>query len=227
MDVIDPAVMLVQAGQLGADLRRLTLPVAEQIDGLLAPDEWTSIDRVYLTGDGDSYHAGLAAQWAFTTIAGIDCQALSAQRLLSYGPDLFTRGPRRRALVIGTSASGDTERVGQVLAQARDRGAMTLALTGRPGSLVTQAAEHRVVVELADSQPSPGLRTYQGSLLGLLLIAVHLNGERHPDPEFAPKRLHNEILALADIVDATVSEIGWRCEELGQTVARAGGDDAG
>jgi len=221
MDPIDPAVMFTQAAQLSHDLTRLTGPVTEQITGLLPPGGWTSVDRVYLSGDGDSYHAACAVQWAFTSLAGIDCHAISAQHLLSYPPNLSTRGPERRALVIGISASGTTKRVQQLLTQARERGALTVAVTGRPGSPVTQEAEHSLIVELTQNQPSPGIRTYQASLLGLLLIAVHLSSHRSGGPVAAPKLLRAEILALADRIEATSHAAAQHCPALVKTIAHA------
>ncbi|MGH3564574.1 MAG: SIS domain-containing protein [Pseudonocardia sp.] len=220
MEPLDPAVMLAQVGALGADLRTLTEPVAQQIDGLLGPGRWASINKVYLTGDGDSYHASHAARWAFESIAGIACEAHSAQRFLSYGPTRSARDPGGRALVIGTSASGATERVAQALAHARNLGAITLALTGRPAGPVTHAAEHSLVIELTDSRPSPGIRTYQASLLGMLLTAVHLSGEhpRSQERSPAPEKLREEIAGLAEPVDATADEAGNRCCEIAEQI---------
>jgi glucosamine--fructose-6-phosphate aminotransferase (isomerizing) len=221
MEPIDPAVMFVQASNLGHDLRSLTEQVAEQIKGLLSPGVWASVDRVYLCGDGDSHHASRAAQLAFESLAGVDCRALSAQHFLSYGPDLSRRNVGRTALVIGISASGSTELVRQVLAHARECGALTVALTGRRDSPVTQVAEYCLVVELAGSQPSPGIRTYQASLLGLLLIAAQLSDDRTGSQVPAPENLRDEILGLAVAVDATAAEAGLRCPALVETIAAA------
>lgn len=219
MDPIDPAVMLTQAAHLGHDLRSLTEPVTQQIAELVDPSIWTRIERIYLTGDGDSYHASQAAQLAFTSLAGIDCQAISAQQLLAYGPNLTMRGPNRRALVIGTSASGGTELVRLALTRAREAGALTMALTGRPGSPTTRAAEHNVVMELDRPQPSPGIRTYQASLLGMLLLAIHLSGEHPSSRAPAPATLRKEILDLAEMIEATATEAGQRSPALAQTLA--------
>jgi glucosamine--fructose-6-phosphate aminotransferase (isomerizing) len=96
-------------------------------------------------------------------------------------------------------------------------------LTGRPASPTTHAAEHALVIELADSQPSPGIRTYQASLLGMLLTATHLAGERpaiHAAPP-APEKLRDEIIALADPIEATAAEAGQRCPDLAAQIAES------
>ena len=66
---------------------------------------------MYLTGDGDSYHAACAAAMAFETIAGLRCEPVSALPFLEYRALSLRPAPLARPLVIAISASGGTERV--------------------------------------------------------------------------------------------------------------------
>src|SRR3712207_5057552 len=84
MDALKPDVMIRQVEGLAGDLRTLTHPFAQQIRTVLTPAEWQAVNTVYLTGDGDSYHASCAAEMAFQTIADVRCEPLSAQRFLDY-----------------------------------------------------------------------------------------------------------------------------------------------
>src|SRR5260370_17436960 len=66
-------VMIRQVERLAADLRDLTGIFGARAAALLAPPRGERAEKVYLTGDGDSYHASGAAAMAFETIADIPC----------------------------------------------------------------------------------------------------------------------------------------------------------
>ncbi len=207
-----PEVMLREAARLGSDLRELMAGFDREVRGALAPAEWAAVGTVCLTGDGDSYHASCAAEMAFETIGGVSCEPLSAQRFLDYRADWLRESPPERTLVVGTSASGGTQRVVQALERAGERGALTLALTGTPGSPVTRAADRAVVVEVPGRERSPGIRTYQASLLGLLLVAIRLGGA---------DAVRHELAALAGVLDATGHALAERGGEVAEVVAGA------
>ena len=85
MEPLKPEVMVSQVEGLAGDLRALTHPFAQQIRTILTPLEWRAVNKVYLTGDGDSYHASCAAEMAFEASADVTCEPMSAQRFLDYG----------------------------------------------------------------------------------------------------------------------------------------------
>ena len=149
---------------------------------------------------------------AFEAIAGVTCEPLSAQRFLDYGAAWMRDPPPDRTLVVATSASGGTRRVVQAIERAREHGALTIALIGTLDSAVALAADRAVVVEVPRRERSPGIRTYQASLLGMLLIAIRL-GEADA--------LRPELLALAEVVDATGRAIEGRSREVADLVAGA------
>jgi glucosamine--fructose-6-phosphate aminotransferase (isomerizing) len=213
MKPIRPEVMVRQVEMLAGDLRQQTEPVGERIRELVARQEWGSAGPVYLTGDGDSYHAACAAEMAFESLAGVTCEPLSALRFLEYAAPWMPSSPRR-PLVIAISASGNTQRVVQAVEAARQQGALTVALTGAPGGAVTQAADQALVIELPRSEPSPGIRTYQASLLGLLEAAIGLGEARGQCPRPVARALRQDLAALPDMVEATASAIRERCREV-------------
>jgi glucosamine--fructose-6-phosphate aminotransferase (isomerizing) len=213
MEPIRPEVMIRQVESLAGDLREQTGPVSEQVSDLLTPQEWASAGAVYLTGDGDSYHAACAAEMAFESLAGVACEPLSALRFLEYAVP-WLPAARGGPLVIAISASGGTQRVVQAIEAARQHGALTVAVTGAPGGAVTQAADRSLVIELPRPERSPGIRTYQASLLGLLLAAIRLGEARGQYPEPQARALRQELAGLPDMSDATASGIKDRCREV-------------
>jgi len=219
MEPLKPEVMVREVEGLAGDLRALTRPFDQQIRTVLTPLEWRAVKKVYLTGDGDSYHASCAAEMAFEAIADVTCEPMSAQRFLDYGAAWMRPAAPQQTLVIATSASGGTKRVVQAIERAKEHGALTIALTGNPNGAVTQMADRTIVVEVPQKQRSPGIRTYQASLLGMLLIAIQLGEMRNTYHQEEANVLRQELAALADVVDATTDAIKGRCHEVAERIA--------
>ena len=219
MEPLKPEVMFGQVAGLADDIRQLTRPFEQQVRAALTPSEWQAVTKVYLTGDGDSYHASCAAEMAFQVIADVACEPLSAQRFLDYGAAWMRPAASSQTLVIATSASGGTERVVQAIERAKEHGALTVALTGTPDSAVTQVADRSVVVELPHKERSPGIRTYQASLMGMLLVAMQLGERQGSYAQEETDRRRQELIALADVVNATTNAIRAGCREVADLIA--------
>ncbi len=106
MEPVEPDVMIRQAERLAADLSDQLIPASQRLDDLLTPAECASAGAVYLTGDGDSYHAACATAMAFETIAGLACQPVSALPFLEYRAPWLRPAGGLGTLVIAVSASG-------------------------------------------------------------------------------------------------------------------------
>ena len=219
MEPLKPEVMFRQVAGLAGDVRQLTHPFERQVRAALTPPEWRAVRKVYLTGDGDSYHASCAAEMAFAAIADVDCEPLSAQRFLDYGAAWMRPATPHQTLVIATSASGGTERVVQAIERAKENGALTVALTGTPNSPVTQVADRTITVELPQRERSPGIRTYQASLVGMLLTAIQLGELQDRYAREEAEGLRRELVDLATVVDATTNAIQAGCREVADMIA--------
>ncbi|MFJ8006663.1 SIS domain-containing protein [Streptomyces fagopyri] len=221
MEALEPEVMLRQVGSLADDLRELVGPVSRRRAALFASADWASVGSVHLVGDGDSYYAGQATELAFRSLAGTSCVATAALGFLEYeAPWLRQAGPGR-PLVVGISSSGSTPRVVQAVTRARQHGALTLALTGVPGSPLTQAADHTLPLGLSRPERSPGIRTYQASLLGLLLLAVRLGEARGRHSADETRDLDRELTSLHEGLAATVDLLDDRCRDVAAVVGDA------
>lgn len=215
MEPIDPEVMTREVARLAGDLRERLPVFDERVRRLLPLSEAARVDRVVLTGDGDSHHASCATAMAFGTLAGVEGVPVSAHHFLHYGPPPAPAG--RRTLVVATSASGGTKAVLAAAEHAGRHGAATVALTGRADSPVTRAAGRSLLVDRPGPERSPGIRTYQASLLGMLLIALRLAEAR--DPVGRAEALRRELLALADPLEATASALEDRCRPLAEEIS--------
>jgi glucosamine--fructose-6-phosphate aminotransferase (isomerizing) len=221
MEAMKPEVLLAQL----EDLPRLTHeqiePFDHEVQRALATLPVTSLQRAFITGNGDSYYAALACELAFEQLGGMPNEPPSAQRFLDYALDLEPAGELPTALVIGVSASGGTEHVARSLTRARERGMATLAVTGAPDSRVAQAAAHTIPVSIPDMGRSPGIRTYQASLLGLLLLAIRLGEQRGRLTPGEGEALRQELSALRNLLVAVVAA----CQQPARQAARAFRDE--
>ncbi|MFC5828088.1 SIS domain-containing protein [Nonomuraea insulae] len=209
-----------QVKALADDVRGLVTPLADQTRAVIAAVDVADISHVVLTGNGDSYHAALAAEMAFTSLAAVRCTPLSTLRLLKYGLPTAPEAARG-TLVVAISASGGNVRALQVLARAHEAGARTLAVTSTPGSPLAQAADHALLAPLTGLRPCPGIRTYQASLLGLFLLAIELGWVRGHHTAAQAEQYQAELSATSDAIEATRSAIAPICTQRGSTLADA------
>ena len=214
-DQVSPGVMVRQAEALANDLNQQATPVNEQVRGLALP----GVAHVVLTGDGDSYHAAHAAKMAFETIADVDCDAVSALPFVAYDSGRVRRREPGTTLVVVVSVSGRSERALQAVEHARTLHAPTVAVTVSPGSAITHAADDAVVVALPRLERSPGIRTYQASLLALLLLAIHLGERRGATADGAARRA--ELGGLAETIAATAEAVAEPAGEVARSIADA------
>ncbi|MFD9389287.1 SIS domain-containing protein [Streptomyces sp. NPDC060000] len=215
-----PEVMLRQAEALADDIRTHAGAFDEQVRSLLPLARLARTESVVVVGDGDSYHAARAVELAFASLAGVDCRPVSALPFTHYPPPEASRPPHT-VLTIALSASGRTPLVVRAAQQARRAGATVVAVTATPASPLTEAADASLLVGLPGQEPSPGVRTYQASLLGALLIAVRLGQARGRLDLDRADALRGELAGLAGAVEETVRAVGGPCRELADRIADA------
>lgn len=206
MEPMDPSVMIRQVEDLPTLMREQVRPIDHSVRAALTPLEILSLHRIYITGDGDSYHGAMASELAFEQFAGIACEPMSAMRFLEYGADfMFTSFPND-TLVVGISASGNTQRVADCLRRAMEVSdkTITVGLTGREGSRVAEAASRRISVQIPSFGPSPGIRTYSATLLGLALLAIRIGEIRGRYHNHAANAMREELACMGDGLAASV-----------------------
>lgn len=113
--------------------------------------------------------------------------APSLHTLYETPPDLS------RALVIGISQSGRSVDVAQVIQDARDQGALTLALTNDGGSPMAEAAAHHICLNAGEEKAVAATKTYTAQLTAVAMLSAALSGEGAGDvarlPDWAAETL--------------------------------------
>jgi glucosamine--fructose-6-phosphate aminotransferase (isomerizing) len=123
------------------------------------------VEKVYLTGCGDSYFAALASHLFFERVTGLDVEPIEAMEFSRYA----VKHMPKNSLVLGISNSGRVSRTTEAIIQARKRGAYTIALTGFRDRTAAQEADAALVASL------PNVRA---ALEGII---TRLSGEQRED----------------------------------------------
>ena len=141
-----------------------------------------------LAARGSSDNASTYGKYLLESLAGLPT-ALAAPSLFT----LYRQPPRLAgALVIGVSQSGQSADVVEVLRQARQQGAITLAVTNTPDSPLTAAAEYVVLLNADVEQALAATKTVTAQCAVYALLASLLS--RRND-------LSHDLAALGDQVD--------------------------
>ncbi len=166
------------------ELVRVMLPrLTDAISQIITPTLSRQIRRVYVTGCGDSYYAGLTSKLTFEQLAGLPCEPMPAMQFGRYATP-FLPAPRAELLTLAVSVSGKVSRTVEALRLAQHEGVTAVAITGNPHSPLAQVAKLVLQTTLPpfpqkpSDQVVPGMRSYVASQLALFLTAIHLGEQR-------------------------------------------------
>jgi glucosamine--fructose-6-phosphate aminotransferase (isomerizing) len=161
--------------------------IAEQPEvfaGLLEAASLSAIERVaqaiaerrpkhvVFTARGTSDHAALYAAYLAEIRLGVPAALASPSAMTVYG----ARPDYSGALVVAVSQSGGSPDLIEVLKVAREQGALTLAVTNNPPSVLNETAELIVDVAAGHERAVAATKTYTAELLALLLLVEAIRG---------------------------------------------------
>jgi glucosamine--fructose-6-phosphate aminotransferase (isomerizing) len=144
--------------------------------------------HVVFTARGTSDHAALYGAYLTEIRLGIPAGLASPSAVTLYG----ARPALTDALVVGVSQSGGSSDLVEVIRNARESGAHTLAVTNNPDSPLAQAAELHIDVAAGHERAVAATKSYTAELLALLLL---VEGVRAGDGRISG----DEWVALAEL----------------------------
>jgi glucosamine--fructose-6-phosphate aminotransferase (isomerizing) len=163
-----------EIGESPTVVERLLKSAPPALRGLAAEVERRDIDAVFIAARGTSDHAATYAQYVLgvRNELTVGLATPSVQSLYGASPNV------KRALVVGVSQSGRSPDVVEVLTDARQQGALTLAVTNAPDSPLADVAD--VVADLGAGQELAvaASKTYVAELVVMALISEALRGTR-------------------------------------------------
>ena len=126
---------------------------------------------VMIAARGTSDNAGRYAQYLFGIHARLSVALAtpSIHTLYEAPPNLS------RALVIGISQSGQSDDVRQVVADARDQGALTVTITNDPDSPMAAAADYHVNLGAGQERSVAATKTYTAQLTAVAMLVSALD----------------------------------------------------
>lgn len=144
----------------------------------LTTPEIFSIQRIVLTGCGDSHAAAMATRYTFEKLTGLPTEVVPAIELARYYDERQLGFAPNNPLVIAISNSGGIARVGEAVQRVVQHGGFALGVTGNKDSLLGRSASRIVHLEIPPFESAPGARSYLVSVLLLLLLAIRFGEVR-------------------------------------------------
>ncbi|MEI2692255.1 MAG: SIS domain-containing protein [Anaerolineae bacterium] len=156
-----------------AVLARVLLEERATAEALAAEIRRRGVDHVVIAARGTSDNAARYAQYLLGAHNGLTV-GLATPSLFS----IYGRPPRfGNALVLGISQSGKSPDIVSVLAEARQQGCLTAAITNIPGSNLGQTADFVLDLHAGEEKSVAATKTYTASLAAIALLSTALSGD--------------------------------------------------
>jgi glutamine---fructose-6-phosphate transaminase (isomerizing) len=165
---------------------------------------------VRLVGHGSSDNAASYAVYAFGLLSGLTALRDSISLSVYYGANLDLA----HSCVVALSQSGRTPDVVEYAERARAQGALTIALTNDPDSVLADVCEAVLPLAAGSEQAVAATKTYTTQIAALALLAGYAAEDG--------AHIAEGIRASADLMRALVGELEPRVLELAMTLAFTG-----
>lgn len=158
-------------------LRNNGKPILDSLSTELKRRDISKIRNVFIIGCGDSYFSALANRMSLMEMTGLYVEPLEALEFSRYVVNHMPEG----SAVIGVSNSGTVSRTIEGVSRARQKGALTFAITTKATTPLAQAVDIPLIVNTPPNikerpgQPpvvTPGSVTYIASLLGVYCVGL-------------------------------------------------------
>lgn len=209
------------AGRISDDGRRAVLDDLEDLSG--GGDGSTgdaadlrALQKIWITGCGTAYHAGLVGVTLMERLAGLPAEAVYAHELRYRFPP-----PGGPDLTLAISQSGETADTLAAARMASERDSRLLALTNVVGSTLTRTADNVIYTRGGPEVAVASTKAYLAMLVGECLLALWLarrRGTVEPEREAA-------LLAGLQALPGQIAEVLDRCGREG--IGRLAADLAG
>jgi glutamine---fructose-6-phosphate transaminase (isomerizing) len=174
MMMLENSYLYREIHQQPESLTRLLQSEGNHVQGLAEAIRQRQIDNVVIAARGSSDNAGRYAQYLLGAINRLPV-ALTTPSLFSLyrRPPLF--GPN--TLVLGISQSGKSPDIVSVLAEARQQGVLTAALTNIADSDLAQQADHVIELHAGEEHSIAATKTYTAQLMSIAMLSAYLGGD--------------------------------------------------
>lgn len=166
--------MLNEIHQQPEVIRRLLDCEMENVAGLAREIRSWDVRFIVLAGRGTSDHAAVYGKYILEVKNGYPVALAD--------PSVFTLYDARlrmeHVLVIGISQSGQAADVAEYLERSKELGALTVAITNVPGSLLTKIAHHTIHCHAGEELGIAATKTYTSTLAAIYMLSACLSEDR-------------------------------------------------
>jgi len=195
--------------------------IKEQYDDLepktraiLSFQEIYNVQRIVLTGCGDSCAAGMAAKYAFEMLAGVPTEVVPAIELSRFYDEKQLGVDCQNPLVIAISHSGNVARVSEAVRRVKHLGCFVLGVTSAQRSALGIHSDKVLKLVVPDFESAPGTRSYAVSVMALLLLAVRFGEVRHNYTMDQAMDYRNDMRNQGDMLDALLPSMDAICRKV-------------
>lgn len=167
-----------QAMSLPELIREQYEDLEEKTRTVLSFQEIFNIQRVVLTGCGDSYAACMATKHVFEMVTGIQAEVVTAIDFGRYYSERHLGVDCQNPLVIAVSNSGRVARISEAVQRAKFHDCFVLGITGNLSSPLAQNSDKVLKLDIPPFESAPGTRSYLVSVMALLLLAIRIGEVR-------------------------------------------------
>ena len=166
---------------------------------------------VHLIACGSSLHAAMVGKWMIETLARIPTAVDHASEY-RYRDPLVTR----RTLGVLISQSGETADTLAAGREAREKGAVTVAISNFPGSTLTHESDAALITQAGPEVGVAATKTFTAQLTTLLLLALELGQRQNRLIASAGRQLLEEMARIP----ARLEQVLQRDEEIAALARR-------
>jgi glucosamine--fructose-6-phosphate aminotransferase (isomerizing) len=167
--------------------------------------------RIYITGSGTSYHAGLAAQYAISTLTRFVTSLIPASEFPSWIPSVSAQKP----LLIAISQSGESLDVLAAAKVASVKGMDILAVTNTQNSSLMKMSKYTVLTRAGKESAVTATKSHVAQLLALFLLAAQF-AETNGDQAIDSTRLRQKLFRAPEILAETINSVDRKVQKLAQ-----------
>lgn len=171
---------------------------AERIRNIAARLADREINKIYLTGCGDSYFSGIAIQYAYERWLKVPVETIQALEYARYYHQLTDE----RSLMLAQSSSGTTPRTYEAFTTARQAGAFVVGVTNTPHTPLTLETDAYILVRA--TRVGWPTQASTAAIAGTLLLGLELAKVWGTLDESELSQLRDQLFGLPAVVEKTL-----------------------
>ncbi len=141
-------------------------------------DTLRDADRVYITGSGTSYHAGLIAKQLFARFLRKPAETIIASEF-EQQLELIAPGD----IILAVSQSGETADVLQAIRKAKDKGAKILSVVNAPGSSLIRESDLSLPLRCGPEVGVAATKSFTSQLALLYFLTLKITDKKRETAE--------------------------------------------